>query len=217
MAVTDSMVEPVSPVELGRTSAAVTTMRSGTGEMSEVDVGITGLVQPAKGSAGWKVAALALAAALPLAVVGVLLLTGFFEQRPARVMPAVGTEVDDDDDEEPDRATRAKVKTKRQVVAEPKVVEPPADKAPAARTGARARKPGQAARRRKARSPRPRFGKRKARPRFRASPDAGPRKASVVKAPAPAPAVKRKKKPKKKPRPESIGEGTMPFWEGAKK
>ena len=212
MAVTDSMVEPVSPVELGRTAAAVTTMRQATGE-----VGITGLMQPPKASMGWKIAALALAAALPLAVVGVLLMTGFFAERPARVMPAVGAALDDDDDgdEEPDRASRSEAQAKKKKAsAEPRNEEPGEAPPGKAKPGARAKKPGPVAKRRKQRKPRPRFGKRKVRsPRFKLSPDAGARKAPLVKAPAPAPV----KKPKKKPRPESIGEGTMPFWEGTKK
>ncbi len=212
MAVTDSMVEPVSPVDLGTTAAAVTTLREGTGE-----VGTTGVVQPpAVGSPIWKIAALALAAALPLAVVGVLLATGVFSVEPRRGVdpgatvgagrPATG---DDDPDEEPAVAPRVQVGKKKAVAAEPGEQDPPGTAGEAPRTS----KTRRAVKRAKRRTPRPRFGAKPTRPRFKLSPDAGTARA---KAPARAPATKpapAAKKPRKKPK--RIGEGTMPFfWEG---
>ena len=228
MAVTDSMVEPVSPTDLAATAAAVTTMRQGTGE-----VGSTGVVQPPRtGSPGWKIAALALAGALPLAVIGALLLSGSWgddtddNRTGAAVKAGRGSEVDDDDDDELDSPPPATAK-KKIAAGEPgetprpdearKAPQPGADKAPGRSSTKRVSRGS------KRRAPRVRFPARTARPRFRLRPDSG---SAGAKAPPPArPPTKTvtgetrpaKKKPPRRKKPQHIGEGTMPFWEGTKR
>lgn len=225
VAVTDSMVEPVSPADLASTAAAVTTMRQGTGE-----VGSTSVVNPPRtSSAGWKIAALALAGALPLAVVGALLLSGSWggdtnDERTGAAVKA-GRSADDDDEEESDDQPQATAK-KKIVAGEPAPAprpdeagenpRPETDEAP----GRSKTKRGSRATKR--RTPRVRFPARTARPRFKVKPDArgGARAKAPPSRPPAAKAAKvetkpARKKPPKRKKPQHIGEGTMPFWEGS--
>ena len=171
------------------------------------------VVQPPKaGSPGWKIAALALAGALPLTVIAILLATGSWGERPGEndyrtgAPVQAGSRAPADTDEDPDEESV----TKKAATSEPAPKEGDPHEAV------------EAPRRVKARRAVKKATRREPRPRFKPSPDAGRTRAgrtAPVKAPVAktAPETKQPKKPPRRKQPKHIGEGTMPFWEGTKK